>query len=100
MNLGELFPYLQREFVYPVSTDHVLEQAGELEIDAPDHEDSETIESILTRLGSETYRSPNELYTTIIGSVTDDYIGRKFYDDRGADPAETWAAAGDEDRSF
>ena len=100
MNLHELASFVEQKFTYPVTTDHVIAQAGHVAVDAPNHEDSETIESILARLGSETYVSGDELFTTIIGSVTDDYIGRKFYDDRGGDPAESWSVVNEKNRSF
>ncbi|ELK47037.1 hypothetical protein D320_20409, partial [Haloferax sp. BAB-2207] len=51
-------------------------------------------------LGTETYESAADLYNTILGSVSDDYIGRKFYDDRGADPADSWSILPDQARSF
>ncbi|WP_411964219.1 hypothetical protein [Haloferax sp. YSMS24] len=100
MKFRELSPFFESEFDYPVTSDLVVEKAGDVPIEAPDEDNSETIETILSRLGPETYASPGELYTTIIGNVSDDYIGRKFYDDRGGDPAESWTLAPGRARSF
>ena len=100
MKFRELSPFLESSFDYPVGSDLVVEKAGDVPVEAPDDDNSETIETILSRLGPETYESANELYTTIIGNVSDDYIGRKFYDDRGSDPADSWTEATDRARSF
>ncbi|KAB1198427.1 MULTISPECIES: hypothetical protein [Haloferax] len=100
MKFRELSAFLESEFAYPVSTDDVVEQAGTVPVDAPDDDDSETIETILSRVAAGTYESADDLYNTIIGNVSDDYIGRKFYDDRGGDPAESWTMAPGRARSF
>ena len=100
MKFRELPSFLESEFVYPTSTDSVVDQAGEVVVDAPDEDNSETIGDILSRVDAETYGSAHELYTTILGNVSDDYIGRKFYDDRGSDPAESWTMRPDQARSF
>ncbi|KAB1190478.1 hypothetical protein GJR96_16010 [Haloferax sp. MBLA0076] len=41
--------------------------------------------------------SADELFTTIIGNVSDEYIGRKYYDDRGTNPSA--AAVGPRDEA-
>lgn len=88
MLLSELPAYLETELSYPVELETVIEQAGTVEIEAPDAGDSETIASVLEPLASSSFESPADLYLTIYGSVGDDYIGRKFYDDRGSNPME------------
>ncbi|KTG28358.1 DUF5789 family protein [Haloferax profundi] len=100
MEFQELSAFLDDELAYPVDIDGVVERIGDVEVDAPDVENSETIETILTPLGTATFDSANDLYTTIIGNVSDDYIGRKFYDDRGGDPAESWTTLPDRAQSF
>ncbi|WP_416840667.1 hypothetical protein [Haloferax sp. DFSO52] len=100
MEFHALPAFLADELTYPVESERVVEQVGDVELDAPDVDDSETIATVLTPLGATTFDSANDLYNTIIGNVSDDYIGRKFYDDRGGDPAESWSALPDEIRSF
>ncbi|AFK20110.1 hypothetical protein E6P09_14670 [Haloferax mediterranei ATCC 33500] len=87
MEIRELPALLESELTYPVDTGHVVDQIGNVELDTPATDTSETIGVILAPLGATTFDSPNELYNTILGNVSDDFIGRKFYDDRGANPA-------------
>ncbi|WP_231512877.1 DUF5789 family protein [Haloferax mediterranei] len=86
MEIRELPALLESELTYPVDTGHVVDQIGNVELDTPATDTSETIGVILAPLGATTFDSPNELYNTILGNVSDDFIGRKFYDDRGANP--------------
>ncbi|AKU08438.1 MULTISPECIES: DUF5789 family protein [Haloferax] len=100
MDIRDLQSHLETAFEYPVATDRVLERVGDIEVTAPNVDDAETVEAILDPLGAETYESAADLYNTILGSVSDDYIGRKFYDDRGADPADSWSILPEQARSF
>lgn len=83
MRKENLAGYLEEELSYPIDRDEVVERIGSVEIAAPDSDDSETVARIVEPLGRETYDSSDELYTTIIGNLGDEHIGRKFYDDRG-----------------
>ncbi|MCO8265351.1 hypothetical protein ACOZ4B_07220 [Haloferax prahovense] len=100
MDIRDLQSHLETSFEYPVTTERVLDRAGDIEVTAPNVDDAETVETILAPLGTETYESAADLYNTILGSVSDDYIGRKFYDDRGADPADSWSILPEQARSF
>lgn len=101
MKLSGLRDYLEAELTYPIEQSSVVEQVGSVEIEAPDDPDTETISTIVDDVGQETYNSADELYTTVIGNVSDEYIGRKFYDDRGGNPAQTPSEFEDEpDVSF
>jgi hypothetical protein len=88
MKLEELQTFLETELVYAIDQTDVLEQIGSIEIGAPGERENETIESIIGSAGQETYHSAGELFETIIGNVSDEYIGRKFYDDRGGNPVD------------
>ena len=48
-------------------------------------------------LGSHSFDSADALYKTIYGNVSDEFIGRKYYDDRGGNPAEVPGAPSDEE---
>lgn len=83
MLLTDLSARLETEFSYPVDIATVIERMGAVEIESQDGADPETIRSILQPLGTDSFDSATMLYETIYGNVSDDHIGRKFYDDRG-----------------
>ncbi len=101
MKINHLSGYLETELSYPTDQSAVLEQIGSVVIDAPDADETETVSTIIEPLGEQRYDCPEELFETILGNVSDEYIGRKFYDDRGANPMETPLGPADEtDVSF
>ncbi|WP_439028011.1 hypothetical protein [Haloarchaeobius sp. DT45] len=101
MQLGNLEAYLETELQYPIELDSVLDRIGTTEVEAPNTTDSESIASILEPLGRDSYNSATELLETILGNLSDEYIGRKFYDDRGANHPDIQPAPRDEvDISF
>ncbi|WP_144906281.1 DUF5789 family protein [Halobellus captivus] len=97
MKIDELSAYLEDELEYPIAHERVIEAIGSVDIEAPDVEQTETVGTIVSTVGQETYDSAEELFNTIIGNVSDEYIGRKFYDDRGSNPAETVSGPKDEE---
>ncbi|MGB9955675.1 MULTISPECIES: DUF5789 family protein [Haloferax] len=101
MKIRTVLESLEDEFSFPIDHGSVIEQIGDTELEAPDAQETETISTILGHVGQETYASADELYTTIIGNVSDEYIGRKYYDDRGANPSAAAVGPTDEaDLSF
>jgi len=101
MKIDELQSFLEDELSYSVSHGSVLEQVGSAEIEAPDEDETETISAVIDSVGQASYDSAEELYATVLGNVSDVYIGRKFYDDRGGNPADATADRRDEaERSF
>jgi hypothetical protein len=88
MKINELFDFLDDELEYPIDHDEMVERIGDVEVGTPADQKSNTVSTIVNAVGQETYGSADELYKTIIGNVSDEYIGRKFYDDRGSNPAE------------
>lgn len=97
MKINGLSAFLEAELAYPVDQAAVVERVGATEIEGANDGETETISAIIDAVGQDTYWSADELYTTIVGNVSDDYIGRKFYDDRGGNPAEVGSAPRDED---
>lgn len=89
VRIDNLADYLDEELEYPIDRTSVTEEIGDVEIEAPDRDDSETIATIIGSLGQETYGSADELYKTIVGNVSEEHIGRKFYDDRGQHSVDT-----------
>ncbi|ELY32862.1 hypothetical protein C498_07380 [Haloferax volcanii DS2] len=51
MDIRALQSYLETAFEYPVTTERVLERAGDVEVTAPNVDDAETVETILAPLG-------------------------------------------------
>ena len=84
MRPPQLHRYLEDEFEYPVDHATVLDQVGDVTVDAPDDVDSETIDETLTNDNDDVYETVDDLFDSIFGNLDDDYIGRKYYDDRGA----------------
>lgn len=72
------------------------EQVGQVTVVAPDSDDSETLASILEHVDDDRYETADALFETVVSRLPDAYIGRKYYDDRGSNPAQ----AGDEDESL
>ena len=67
---------------FPITHEKLIRQCGEIEITAPTG-DSVPLSEILNRAGERSYTSNKMLYTTIIGSLDDRFIGRKYSDERG-----------------
>lgn len=83
MRLSEARDRFISEFTFPVEHGTVVETLGDVEVDGPTN-NPETVGEILGRVEEDSFYSADDLYDTIIGSVGSDYIGRRFYDDRGS----------------
>jgi len=88
MEINAIPEWIETEFEFPLTKTTVIDRAGDLEIDAPDRADSETLDPILEGGGDETYHSKEDLMDAIRGNLSDEYIGWKYYDDRGSNPME------------
>lgn len=75
---------------YPQETAALVKDLGDHEITLQDG--TERLGDILEVAGDRTYESPGEVRQAVIGTVSDDAIGRKQYDDRGG-------VTGDQQRS-
>ena len=101
MEMEELREVLEAEFTYPIDHAAVVERLGERELRARESGTTETVAAIIGAVGEDEYASADELWTTIVGNVGDEFIGRKFYDDRGGNPPEIGSPSGDDsDRSL
>ncbi|MFW6002960.1 MAG: DUF5789 family protein [Halanaeroarchaeum sp.] len=85
MRLPETRDLFARELTFPASHQAVIETIGDTELQAPTGQ-HETIEEVLDRTSNEQFRSADELYDALMTFVSDAFIGRKFYDDRGSTP--------------
>lgn len=86
MQLNELGAFLEDRFSYPIDESTVREHIGSAIIDSEDDDGGLTIEAILENHRDDEFASATELHQTILGELPDEYIGRKFYDDRGSNP--------------
>ena len=78
------------------TTDEVLSEFGDVEIDYPDRS-SETLEAVLSTSGNETYETMDDLQLAVLNGVQRDAVGRPRYSDR--DPPDV-ADEYDHRRSF
>ncbi|WP_306054468.1 DUF5789 family protein [Natronococcus wangiae] len=72
---------------FPVTTEEVLAEFGDVEITYPRH--SDPLRTILETSGHETYESRSELELAILNGVRRDAVGRPRYSDRGDSPHDT-----------
>lgn len=86
MRLSDARDRFVSEFTFPVERQTVLDVLGNVEIDGPTN-DPETVGEVLERTDTDAFHSADELYDTIIGSIGSEYVGRRFYDDRGSNTA-------------
>ncbi|QDX39460.1 hypothetical protein [Salarchaeum sp. JOR-1] len=82
MRLQDVREYVDRELTYPIDSDRVREHVGDLTVDAPTADASRTVGDLLPA-GNDTYESPAALANTLTANLPDEYVGRKYYDDRG-----------------
>lgn len=85
MMLKEVREVLDSSLDAPIEKNRVVESHGDRELVAPTGA-TETIEEVLEREDIDRYRSVDELVDSITGNVSEDFVGRKHYDDRGPNP--------------
>jgi hypothetical protein len=85
MRLPETRDLFAQNLTFPVTCETVVETIGDAELEAPNGE-TETIDGVLDCSGRE-FDSADELYNELMTFVSESFIGRKFYDDRGSQPS-------------
>ena len=83
MKLANARDQFVEEFTFPVERQQVLASLGDVEIDGPT-ENPDTVAEVLERTDVEVFDSADELFDTLIGLLSSEYVGRQFYDDRGS----------------
>lgn len=78
----DLRSLIDRELAFPADRETVLTTLGGITLAAPTA-DEETVGAVLARTDAVVYGSADELFDAIVGNLSEEYIGRKFYDDRG-----------------
>ena len=84
------------ELEYPLTTDELVTELGESELDLP--RGRETIAAALSRIDEETYETPEDARFAVYTGVSDKAIGRKGYSDR--DPTTLGSPHGPDELSF
>lgn len=84
MRLNEAKEVFQ-DLDYPVTTAELVEELGILEIELP--MGTETVSRVFERVGTDTYRNPEEACLMFMSGLGSKAIGRKGYSDR--DPPVT-----------
>ena len=87
VRLPETRDLFARRLDFPASRSAVIERVGSTELSPPDGE-STTIRSIIERSEEEEFDSADELYDTLMTLVGAQFIGRRYYDDRGGMPGD------------
>lgn len=71
-----------RKLSFPVDAETVVEALGDEQLEAPTGQ-SESVGDVIDRCQEDEFESADELYDALLTFVSDAFIGRKFYDDRG-----------------
>ncbi|GAA0527368.1 hypothetical protein SAMN04488066_11431 [Halorubrum aquaticum] len=100
MLLSALSESLERELTYPIESETVVDRMGTVRIEGPNGDGDQTIASILEPIGTTSFDSADGLFATIYGNLSDDHIGRKYYDDRGTQQEPRDDTSETEDVSF
>lgn len=82
MEFQRIRDQVDQKVEFPADRATVVDAIGAMEID-PAMDGSETVATVLNRAEATTYETPTALFNTIRGTVSDDYVGRTEYDDRG-----------------
>ncbi|MDY7081356.1 MAG: hypothetical protein SXQ77_02860 [Halobacteria archaeon] len=89
MRISETRDLFATKVDFPVTNDEVVDAVGDVVLETPYGEETESIKEVLERDATVEYGSVDELYDTLIGNVGEGHVGRKNYDDRGANFGDT-----------
>ncbi|MFB6219615.1 MAG: hypothetical protein ABEH77_10670 [Halobacteriaceae archaeon] len=82
MRPNDTYDHFEAEFSYPIDREDVIEAVGETAL-TPPRGAPESIGEVLGRAEATTFHCPRELFETLTAHLGEQYVGRKFYDDRG-----------------
>ena len=85
MRPNDAYTEFERTYSYPVDRETIIETMGDRRIESPTG-DGETVAETLERAGRAEFTSPGELRDAFLSCLPEQYIGRKYYDDRGDNP--------------
>lgn len=67
---------------FPATRDEIVDEIGDRELEYPNGSETETIEEIFDRSGTETFDTAEEARLTYYAALDGDAVGRKGYSDR------------------
>jgi hypothetical protein len=82
MRPNDAYDRFETEFSYPITREEIVDAIGDTTVQAP-RGPSESVAEVLERTETPTFQSPQDLRETFFANLCDQYVGRKFYDDRG-----------------
>ena len=82
MRLPETRDLFARKLQFPATRTTVMDTVGGTELNAPGGE-NKTIGDVIERCETDEFDSADSLYDTLMTFVGEEFIGRKYYDDRG-----------------
>jgi len=82
MEITEIRGHLDRTIEFPVGRTELIAALGDREVRAPGGGTTRLAEAI-DRTDERTYGSATEAHETIVGNLGENFVGRKYYDDRG-----------------
>ncbi len=85
IRLSETRDLFSKELTFPATCDEVIQTCGDVVLQAPGG-DNESIGDVLGRCESTEFTSTDELVDTLVMYVSESYVGRTGYDDRGSNP--------------
>jgi hypothetical protein len=85
MRLPETRDLIVRRLEFPATCDEAIEEIGDVVIESPNGYE-EKISDALVRCGDDSFNSPDELYDMMVSGLSEEFVGRKRYDDRGPNP--------------
>ena len=82
IRLPEARDLFGRELTFPVTCAQAREEVGDVPLASPGGDD-ETVGDALDRCETREFDSADELYSALLTFLSESYVGRKGYDDRG-----------------
>jgi len=98
MRLSEVKEYIDSEVETPIEHDSAVEQLNGREIDCPSG-GGKGITEALEMDETRTYETSTEIHESVMCYLGDEYVGRKFYDDRSPNMLDSCPPESTEDEN-
>lgn len=85
IRLSEVRDLFSQELTFPTTSEEIITATGDVALYAPGGE-NESISDVLDRSETEEFQSIDELFDTFMMLLSEEYVGRRKYDDRGTNP--------------
>ena len=86
---SDLQTFLDDAHAFPTDSTELTGELGDVVLLSPGTDESVTIAEVLTDIDETTYDSPRAAADAITGLLPEGFVGRKYYDDRGEETAES-----------